>query len=56
MQFEVYKDNGGQFHWRLNEDDGAVLAVSAAEFGSQEAAEASVATIREHAGIAAPAR
>jgi len=22
MQFTIYKDNGGQFHWRLVGDDG----------------------------------
>ena len=56
MQFEVYRNNGGRFHWRLKEEDGVVLAVSAAEFASEEAAEESVVAIREHAGMPAPAR
>ena len=34
MQFTIYKDNGGRFHWRLVGDDGARVAVSAASFGS----------------------
>ena len=38
MHFEIYRDNGAQFHRRLVGDDGAKLAVSAATFGSAEAA------------------
>ena len=56
MQFEVYKNNGGGFNWRLKEEDGVVLAVSAAEFATEQAAEESVVAVREHAGMAAPAR
>jgi len=56
MQFEVYKNNGGRFHWRMVEEDGVVLAISAAEFASEEAAQESLGNIREHAGTVEPAR
>jgi uncharacterized protein YegP (UPF0339 family) len=55
MQIEVYRTNGGRFHWRLVADDGAVLAVSAAEFTSEQAARESAAAIRVHAGLPEPA-
>jgi hypothetical protein len=29
MQFEIYRDNGGQFHWCLAGEDATRLAVSA---------------------------
>jgi uncharacterized protein YegP (UPF0339 family) len=32
-EFEIYKDNGGQFHWRLMED-GVRVALSAVTFTS----------------------
>ena len=51
MQLEVYRNNGGRFHWRLVEEDGGVLAVSAAEFATEEAARESVEAIRVHAGL-----
>jgi uncharacterized protein YegP (UPF0339 family) len=56
MQFEVYRTNGGRFHWRLVAEDGVVLAVSAAEFASEQAARESVDAIRLHAGLPEPAR
>ena len=55
MQFEVYRTNGGRFHWRLVADDGVVLAVSAAEFTSERAARECVDAIRVHAGLPEPA-
>ena len=54
MQFEVYRNNGGQYHWRLVEKDGHVLAISAAEFASEEAARESVDAIRPHTGLQEP--
>jgi uncharacterized protein YegP (UPF0339 family) len=56
MQFEVYRNNGGQFHWRLVEKDGLVLAVSAAGFASEQAARESVDAIRPHTGLQEPGR
>jgi uncharacterized protein YegP (UPF0339 family) len=39
LQFVIYQDNAGQFHWRLVGDDGVKLAVSATAFGSRAAAD-----------------
>jgi uncharacterized protein YegP (UPF0339 family) len=36
MQFAIYQDNGGHFHWRLVDGDGTRLAVSAADFDSAD--------------------
>jgi uncharacterized protein YegP (UPF0339 family) len=46
MQVEVFRNNGGQFHWRLVADDGITLAVSAAAFTSEPTAQASADAIR----------
>jgi uncharacterized protein YegP (UPF0339 family) len=46
MQVEVFRNNGGQFHWRLVADDGIALAVSTAAFTSELAAQASADAIR----------
>jgi uncharacterized protein YegP (UPF0339 family) len=48
MQFMVYKDNGGQFHWRMVGEDGTSLAVSVASFGSADDAQRAVAEIDRH--------
>jgi uncharacterized protein YegP (UPF0339 family) len=52
MQFVIYRDNGGQFQWRLMGDDGSRLAVSAVTFGTAEDARHAAAVVREHAGAA----
>jgi len=52
MQFTIYKDNGGQFHWRLASDDGTEVAVSAASFGSVDDAQRAAADVQEHAATA----
>ena len=52
MQFTIYKDNGGLFHWRIVGDDGARVAVSATSFGSAAEAERAAADVQEHAGAA----
>ena len=52
MQFTIYKDNGGRFHWRLVGDDGTEVAVSAASFGSGDDAQRAAADVREHAATA----
>jgi len=46
MHVEVFKDNGGQFHWRLVADDGIALAVSVASFTSEPTAQASADAVR----------
>lgn len=52
MHFEIYRDNGAQFHRRLVGDDGAKLAVSAATFGSAEAARRASRDVHLNAGSA----
>ena len=52
MQFKVSKTNGGQFHWRLVDDDGINVAVSAASFDTLEAAQRSATAVRAGAGAA----
>jgi uncharacterized protein YegP (UPF0339 family) len=55
MQFVIYRDNGSRFHWRLMDDDGNKVAVSADTFGSAEDARHAAAEVREHAGSASGA-
>ena len=38
MNFVIYSDNGGQFHWSLDNKDGKPVAVSHAAFTSADAA------------------
>ena len=52
MQFEIYRENGAQFHWRLVGDDGAEVAVSAPAFDSAEDARRAAADVRLNAGSA----
>jgi uncharacterized protein YegP (UPF0339 family) len=52
MQFTIYKDNGGQFHWCLVSDAGARVAVSAMSFGSAGEAQRAAAEVQEHAATA----
>ena len=52
MRFVIDQDNGGQFHWRLQGDDGADLAVSAGSFASATAACRAAEDVRLNAGSA----
>lgn len=52
MNFEIYSDNGGRFHWRLDGDDGKPLAVSSAAFATAEAARVAAQDVHAHAGAA----
>jgi uncharacterized protein YegP (UPF0339 family) len=52
MRFEIYRDNGGQFHLCLAGEDGTRLAVSATAFGSPQDARRAAADVRLHAGSA----
>jgi uncharacterized protein YegP (UPF0339 family) len=52
MQFVIYQDNGGRFHWRLMGDDGGKVAVSAGHFGTAEEARQAAADVHEHTGAA----
>jgi uncharacterized protein YegP (UPF0339 family) len=51
MQFDIYKDNGGQFHWRLT-DDGVRVALSAVSFASSDEARRAAADVHLQAGSA----
>jgi uncharacterized protein YegP (UPF0339 family) len=54
MQFEVFRTNGGRYHWRLVEDGGVTLAVSTAEFASEHAAQESADAVRAHVAMPEP--
>ena len=52
MNFVVYADNAGHFHWRLENPDGSVLATSGTSFSSAAAAREAAARVHDHAGSA----
>jgi uncharacterized protein YegP (UPF0339 family) len=52
MQFEIYQDNGGQFHWRLVGEDGIEFAVSALTFDSRQEARWAASDVHLRAGMA----
>jgi len=52
MNFVIYSDNGGDYHWRLDSDDGKPVAVSAGIFASADAARAAASDVHDHAGKA----
>jgi len=52
MNFVVYSDNGGRFHWRLDNEDGEPVAVSHAPFTSADAARRAATEVHDHAGSA----
>jgi uncharacterized protein YegP (UPF0339 family) len=56
VQIEVYRDNGGRFHWRLIRDDGIAVAVSSAKFTTEPAARDSADAIRADIGLMEPSR
>ena len=56
MKFVIYSDNGGQFHWRLDSDDGRPVAVSPAGFASADAARHAAGEVHDHAGAATGAK
>jgi hypothetical protein len=55
MRFEVYRDNGGQFHRCIAGEDGTRLALSATAFGSPQDVRRAAADVRLHAGSASGA-
>jgi uncharacterized protein YegP (UPF0339 family) len=52
MNFVIYSDNGGRFHWRLDSDDGKPVAVSGAAFTSADAARRAASDVHDRAGAA----
>jgi uncharacterized protein YegP (UPF0339 family) len=51
MNFVIYADNGGQFHWRLD-DDGKTVATSGAAYASAAAARKAALAVHDQAGSA----
>jgi uncharacterized protein YegP (UPF0339 family) len=49
MQFVIYQDSGGLYHWRLV-SEGIPIAVSATTFGSKEQARLAAVAVHMHAG------
>jgi uncharacterized protein YegP (UPF0339 family) len=49
MQFVIYQDSGGLYHWRLD-SEGVSIAVSAMSFGSKEQARVAAVEVHMHAG------
>jgi uncharacterized protein YegP (UPF0339 family) len=52
VTFEIFKDNGGHFHWRLVSDGGMAVAVCAAGYGSVRDARRAAADVHLGAGSA----
>jgi uncharacterized protein YegP (UPF0339 family) len=52
MRFVIDLNNAGRFHWRLTDDDGADLALSAASYDSAAGAGRAAAGVRLPAGSA----
>ena len=52
MNFVIYSDNRGDYHWRLDSDDGTPVAVSGGIFASADAARAAAGDLHDHAGKA----
>jgi|1186.fasta_scaffold453109_2 uncharacterized protein YegP (UPF0339 family) len=52
MRFMIYEDNDVQFHWRLVDEAGGELAVSARSFASREDALDAAAAVHAGAGSA----
>jgi uncharacterized protein YegP (UPF0339 family) len=51
MEFLIFEDNGGAYHWRIISGDGATLAQSG-DFASHDDAERGVRRVREGASSA----
>ena len=56
MRFVIYKDNGGQFHWSLVDEDRVSLAVSATAFSSRADALRAANHVHQGAGSATPTK
>jgi uncharacterized protein YegP (UPF0339 family) len=52
MNFVIYADNGGHYHWRLDGADRKTLAVSGPTYASAAAARQAAADIHDQAGSA----
>jgi uncharacterized protein YegP (UPF0339 family) len=52
-KFEVYRDNGGEYRWRLKSGNGQVIATGGAGYTSKAAVENGVAAVKRDAAAAA---
>jgi uncharacterized protein YegP (UPF0339 family) len=51
LEFLVYSDNGGSYHWELVQDSGESL-IHSVSFGSREDAERAARYVYDRAGLA----
>ena len=51
MEFVVFEDNGGAYHWKIDASDGATLAQSGS-FASYDQAEQAARRVRDGAALA----
>lgn len=52
-QFELYKDTGGSWRWRLRATNGQLIASSGEAFSSKSAAEGGIDSVKRNAANAA---
>jgi uncharacterized protein YegP (UPF0339 family) len=51
-KFEVYKDKGGQFRWRLVAPNGKSIAESGEGYSTKQACLDGIASVQQHAAAA----
>lgn len=52
MKFEIYKDSGGHYRWRLVSSNGQTIASSGEGFASHSNAKRAAENVKTHAGSA----
>lgn len=52
MKFEIYRDQGGSYRWRLVASNGQTVASSGESFASKANAERAAENVRDNAGKA----
>jgi len=50
--FEVYKDKGGEYRWRLRMQNTKVIATSGEGYGTKQACEAAIESVKKNAADA----
>ena len=51
-EFESYEDAGGEYRWRLQHENGNIIATSGAAYTSSDGVESAIEGVREYAGPA----
>ena len=51
--FEIYKDKAGEYRWRLRMTNTKVIATSGEGYGSKQACEEGIESVKKHAADAA---